>query len=56
MNILDKFDALTNSITMACTLVQVELKRRGVVIHEVFNQVHRYSKESFNSDNSLLLR
>ena len=34
-------------------LVQIELKRRGVAIREAFNQVHRYSKESFNSDNSL---
>src|ERR1035437_1967084 len=34
-------------------LVQVELKRRGVAIREAFNQVHRYSKESFNSSNSL---
>lgn len=34
-------------------LVQVELKRRGVSIREAFNQVHRYSKESFNSDSSL---
>ncbi|WP_288171596.1 type I restriction endonuclease subunit R [uncultured Alistipes sp.] len=34
-------------------LVQVELKRRGVAIREAFNQVHRYSKESFNSDSSL---
>jgi type I restriction enzyme R subunit len=34
-------------------LVQVELKRRGVAIREAFNQVHRYSKESFNSDHSL---
>lgn len=34
-------------------LVQVELKRRGVAICEAFNQVHRYSKESFNSENSL---
>ena len=34
-------------------LVQVELKRRGVAVREAFNQVHRYSKESFNSDNSL---
>ncbi|WP_022964259.1 HsdR family type I site-specific deoxyribonuclease [Halopseudomonas pelagia] len=34
-------------------LVQVELKRRGVAIREAFNQVHRYSKESFNSDYSL---
>ena len=34
-------------------LVHVELKKRGVAIREAFNQVHRYSKESFNSDNSL---
>lgn len=34
-------------------LVQIELKKRGVAIREAFNQVHRYSKESFNSENSL---
>ncbi|PLX61153.1 HsdR family type I site-specific deoxyribonuclease [Sedimenticola selenatireducens] len=34
-------------------LVQVELKKRGVAIRESFNQVHRYSKESFNSEHSL---
>ncbi|MEG2785124.1 MAG: type I restriction endonuclease subunit R [Anaerovoracaceae bacterium] len=34
-------------------LVQVELKKRGVAIREAFNQVNRYSKESFNSENSL---
>ena len=34
-------------------LVQVELKKRGVAISEAFNQVHRYSKESFNSEHSL---
>lgn len=34
-------------------LVQVELKKRGVAIREAFNQVHRYSKESFNSAQSL---
>jgi type I restriction enzyme R subunit len=34
-------------------LVHVELKKRGVAIREAFNQIHRYSKESFNSDNSL---
>lgn len=34
-------------------LVQVELKKRGVAIREAFYQVHRYSKESFNCDNSL---
>ncbi|MDA9231282.1 type I restriction endonuclease subunit R, partial [Rickettsiales bacterium] len=34
-------------------LVHIELKKRGVAIKEAFNQVHRYSKESFNSANSL---
>ncbi len=34
-------------------LVQIELKKRGVAIREAFNQVHRYSKESFNTENSL---
>ncbi|MGV2128796.1 type I restriction endonuclease subunit R [Agrobacterium vitis] len=34
-------------------LVQVEVKKRGVAIREAFNQIHRYSKESFNSDSSL---
>lgn len=34
-------------------LVHVELKKRGIAIREAFNQVHRYSKESFNSENSL---
>lgn len=34
-------------------LVHVELKKRGVAIREAFNQIHRYSKESFNSENSL---
>lgn len=34
-------------------LVQVELKKRGVAIREAFNQVHRYSKESFNTNYSL---
>lgn len=34
-------------------LVQIELKKRGIAIREAFNQVHRYSKESFNSENSL---
>ncbi|MCO8058006.1 HsdR family type I site-specific deoxyribonuclease [Acinetobacter towneri] len=34
-------------------LVQVELKKRGMAIREAFNQVHRYTKESFNSENSL---
>lgn len=34
-------------------LVHVELKRRGVSVKEAFNQIHRYSKESFNSEGSL---
>ncbi len=34
-------------------LVQIELKKRGINIREAFNQVHRYTKESFNTDNSL---
>jgi type I restriction enzyme R subunit len=34
-------------------LVQIELKKRGADIREAFNQVHRYSKESFNTENSL---
>lgn len=34
-------------------MVQVELKKRGVSIREAFNQVHRYSKESFNAEQSL---
>jgi type I restriction enzyme, R subunit len=34
-------------------LVQVELKKRGVAIREAFNQIHRYSKESLNSNSSL---
>jgi len=34
-------------------LVQIELKKRGVAIREAFNQMHRYSKESFNSAHSL---
>lgn len=34
-------------------LVHIELKKRGVNLHEAFNQIHRYSKESFNIDSSL---
>src|SRR5690554_5823637 len=34
-------------------LVHIELKKRGVAIREAFNQVHRYSKESFNAESSL---
>ena len=40
---------LVNGIPM----IHVELKKRGVAIREAFNQVHRYSKESFNKTNSL---
>ena len=31
-------------------LVHIELKKRGVAIREAFNQIHRYSKESFNKE------
>lgn len=34
-------------------LVHIELKKRGVSMHEAFDQIHKYSKESFNIDNSL---
>lgn len=34
-------------------LVHIELKKRGVNLHEAFNQIHKYSKESFNSEDSL---
>lgn len=34
-------------------LVQIEIKKRGIAIREAFNQIHRYSKESFNADHSL---
>ena len=34
-------------------LVHIELKKRGVNLHEAFNQIHRYTKESFNNENSL---
>lgn len=34
-------------------LVHIELKKRGVNLREAFDQIHRYSKESFNSENSL---
>ena len=34
-------------------LIHIELKKRGVAIREAFNQIHRYSKESFNKENSL---
>lgn len=34
-------------------LVHIELKKRGINLQEAFNQIHRYSKESFNIENSL---
>jgi len=34
-------------------LVQVELKRRGIELKEAFNQIQRYQKESFASNNAL---
>lgn len=48
---MNRYDVtiLVNGLPM----VQVELKKRGVAIREAFNQVHRYSKESFNSECSL---
>ncbi|WP_044470853.1 type I restriction endonuclease subunit R [Mannheimia massilioguelmaensis] len=50
-NYLNRYDVtiLINGLP----LVQIELKKRGVAIREAFNQIHRYSKESFNKDNSL---
>ena len=48
---LNRYDVtiLVNGLPM----VQIELKRRGVAIQQAFNQVNRYSLESFNSENSL---
>ncbi len=34
-------------------IVHIELKKRGVSLNEAFNQIHRYSKESFNLGHSL---
>lgn len=34
-------------------LIQIELKKRGTAIAEAFNQINRYSKESFNMQGSL---
>ena len=34
-------------------LVHIELKKRGVSLHEAFSQIDRYGKESFNAGNSL---
>jgi len=48
---LNRYDVtiLINGIPV----VQIELKKRGVALKEAFNQIHRYSKESFNGENSL---
>jgi type I restriction enzyme R subunit len=43
----------TTILVNGLPLVQIELKKRGVAIREAFNQVHRYTKESFNASNSL---
>ena len=34
-------------------LIQIELKRRGIELKEAFNQIQRYQKESFASNNAL---
>jgi type I restriction enzyme R subunit len=34
-------------------LVQIELKRRGIELKEAFNQIQRYQRESFASNNAL---
>ncbi|WP_257164477.1 type I restriction endonuclease, partial [Cetobacterium somerae] len=34
-------------------LIAIELKKRGIAIREAFNQVNRYTTESFNANNSL---
>lgn len=34
-------------------LVQIELKRRGIELKEAFNQIQRYQKDSFTSNNAL---
>ena len=47
--LIDKKNLMRNKVQ----IIQIELKKRGVAIREAFNQIHRYSKESFNSENSL---
>jgi len=34
-------------------LVQIELKRRGIELKEAFNQINRYQRHSFSSNNAL---
>ncbi|TGZ98447.1 type I restriction endonuclease subunit R [Rodentibacter pneumotropicus] len=61
VQVINQFEQIGSSINRydvtilvnGLPLVQVELKKRGVAIREAFNQIHRYSKESFNKDNSL---
>lgn len=50
-NLANRYDetVLVNSLQ----LEQIELKKRGLAIRKAFNQIHRYSKENFNSSNSL---
>ena len=52
MQLDDQVHAITQLVN-GLPLVQIELKKRGVAIREAFNQIHRYSKESFNAENSL---
>ncbi|MEI3559278.1 MAG: type I restriction endonuclease subunit R [Akkermansia muciniphila] len=58
VQVINQFGAQANRydvtiLVNGLPMVQVELKKRGVAIREAFNQVHRYSKESFNSESSL---
>lgn len=58
VQVINQFGAQTNRydvtiLVNGLPMVQVELKKRGVAIREAFNQVRRYSKESFNSESSL---
>ena len=61
LQVINQFEQTGNSDTRydvtilvnGLPLVHIELKKRGVAIREAFNQIHRYSKESFNKENSL---
>lgn len=50
---LYKGKAYKRNDTSTVEVDRLELKKRGVNLHEAFNQIHRYSKESFNAENSL---
>lgn len=67
-NINNNYIQVTNQVTQMGThknrydvtilinglpLVQIELKKRGVPLSEAFNQIHRYTKESYNAEDSL---